>query len=308
MPWFAISDAAHNHPKIIAAKNAAFGLWVRCGSYAAQHLTDGIVPKGVPKSFDGTANQIAKLVEAGLWHAHGHGCPKCAQPEPGEFIMHDYLDYNPSKEVVEERRAREAAKKRRQRSGDDPQGKRTRFEAENDAFPARFEPDSENKNTPDFDESAGQGDVSPGDSPGPRARAFPSPPLPSPRGGAGRERTAGGSAREHGPPLSQIPADWQPSEKDLGAARADVDRLGPEAVAEATRKFIRHHTAKGTAAADFGPWWVTWLSRERSEPPHQGALLLPLPGGGTAQPGRMTRGQQAREGLARLLEQKTGEV
>lgn len=91
MPWFRIDDKAHSHPKLIKAGNAALGLWLRCGSYAAAHLTDGIVP-GVVAELYGTKPQAAKLVKAGLWHEHDHTCPDCAQPTPGDYVFHDFLD------------------------------------------------------------------------------------------------------------------------------------------------------------------------------------------------------------------------
>ncbi|MEU9065854.1 hypothetical protein AB0D60_03020 [Streptomyces sp. NPDC048306] len=118
MPWFVVDDSAHMHPKLLAATNAGLGLWLRCGSYAAQHLTDGIVPGVIAKMY-GTPGQIKKLVAAGLWHEHGHTCPhtKCQQPAPGDYYMHDYLDpYNPSRAEVENRRRREAEKKARYRA------------------------------------------------------------------------------------------------------------------------------------------------------------------------------------------------
>ncbi|MFD9212064.1 hypothetical protein ACFVY9_02890 [Streptomyces sp. NPDC059544] len=119
MPWFVVDDSAYAHPKFVIAGNAALGLWLRVGSYAAQHLTDGIVPGVIAKMY-GTPAQIRKLVAAGLWHEHGHTCPhpKCAQPAPGDYYMHDYLDpYNPSRREVEARRDRAAEKKRKQRAG-----------------------------------------------------------------------------------------------------------------------------------------------------------------------------------------------
>lgn len=92
MPWFRIDDKAHSHPKLIKAGNAALGLWLRCGSYAAQHLTDGIVP-GVVAELYGTKPQAAKLVKAGLWHEHGHCCPDgCPDPKPGDYAFHDFLE------------------------------------------------------------------------------------------------------------------------------------------------------------------------------------------------------------------------
>ncbi|KAJ3617294.1 hypothetical protein Zmor_008836 [Zophobas morio] len=105
------------HPKFVAAKNAALGLWVRAGGYAAQHLTDGIVPGAIAKMY-GTPGQVRKLVEVGLWHEHGHRCShaKCLQPGPGDYAIHDYLDYNPTRADVQARREREAEKKRRYRA------------------------------------------------------------------------------------------------------------------------------------------------------------------------------------------------
>ncbi|MEW1867009.1 hypothetical protein AB0420_02225 [Streptomyces caelestis] len=117
MPWFVIDDNSHMHPKFVAAKNAALGLWVRAGGYSAQHLTDGIVPGVIAKMY-GTPAQVRRLVEVGLWHEHGHTCPhpKCPSPQPGDYAIHDYLDYNPTRAQVQERRDREADKKRRYRA------------------------------------------------------------------------------------------------------------------------------------------------------------------------------------------------
>lgn len=91
MPWFKIDDSAHSHPKFIRAGNAALGLWLRCGSYSAQHLLEGFVPKNVVKPFGGTAAQIRKLLEAGLWHEAGHDCKRCSQPVDG-YMIHDFFE------------------------------------------------------------------------------------------------------------------------------------------------------------------------------------------------------------------------
>ncbi|MBO1417405.1 hypothetical protein J0670_22670, partial [Streptomyces sp. FH025] len=122
MPWFAVGDNTDDHPKILAAGNAATGLWVRCGAYASAHLTDGVIP-GAVAAKNGTATQIAKLLACGLWHEAGHACTRCPQPRRGDYVMHGYLDANPSRRQVQERRRRAAEKKRQQRnpppSGDD---------------------------------------------------------------------------------------------------------------------------------------------------------------------------------------------
>jgi hypothetical protein len=182
MPWFVVDDSAHSHPKMVKAGNAAVGLWMRCGSYAAQHLTDGIVPGDIARMY-GTPPQIAKLVKLRLWHPSEHACEGCQQPPAGDYVMHDYLTYNPTRKQVLDRRAKAADKKRRQRDGGGrPKGaserNRERFEEESDPNRMRIEDESDPIHRPLFDEEPGQSDVSPGDSLGTRARAFPTPPHP----------------------------------------------------------------------------------------------------------------------------------
>ncbi len=92
MPWFRLDDSFHSHPKVIAAGNEAIGLYVRCGTYAAEHLTDGFIPEHVALLY-GSAALADKLVRTKLWRR-----------ARGGWRMPDYLDYNPSKESVQAER------------------------------------------------------------------------------------------------------------------------------------------------------------------------------------------------------------
>lgn len=126
MPWFRIDDKAHSHPKLIKAGNAALGLWLRCGAYAAQHLTDGIIP-GVVAGLYGSKPQATKLVGAGLWHEHGHNCPHgCPDPAPGDYVFHDFLDdgrnTSRARHEAEKRKARDRQAKHRESTGSDGSG------------------------------------------------------------------------------------------------------------------------------------------------------------------------------------------
>jgi hypothetical protein len=304
MPWFVVDDNAHSHPKMIAAGNAALGLWLRCGAYAAQHLTDGIVPGVIAKMY-GSKPQIAKLVAAGLWHERGHSCrhPKCAQPAPGDFFIHDYLaPYNPSRAEVESKRERAAEKKRRQRAVQDPLPNRGGFADGPNENRGRFDDDSSTDRAPEYDDYAGQRAASPGDSSGTRARANPSPPLPSYEGGEGRESPAGGSRGRAA--LSQIAADWQPSDEDVRAAqlaRADGGReqLSAQQLDAVTRKFRQRMLDDQVRAAGFGGRWQQWAENERTEAA-PGGVVVPF----AQQP--MTKSQQQRAGLDRLRERLNG--
>lgn len=66
MPWFKIDDNLAFHHKVVAAGNAAIGLWARAGSWCAQNLTDGFVPDHMLARL-GTQTQVDKLVSVGLW-------------------------------------------------------------------------------------------------------------------------------------------------------------------------------------------------------------------------------------------------
>ena len=77
------------------------GLYVRCGTYAAQHLTDGYIRKDIALSI-GSPALADTLVKAKLWHR-----------TRGGWTIHDYLDYNPSREAVEKERQLKAERQKR---------------------------------------------------------------------------------------------------------------------------------------------------------------------------------------------------
>jgi hypothetical protein len=119
MPWFRLDDSFHSHPKVIAAGNEAIGLYVRCGTYAAEHLTDGFIPEDIavlygacdtgsrPNPGTGKPETLADtLVRTKLWRRSRSG-----------WRMRDYLDYNPSREAVENERKAATERQRRRREG-----------------------------------------------------------------------------------------------------------------------------------------------------------------------------------------------
>ena len=100
MAWFKLDDRFGNHPKVVKAGNSAVGLWVRCGTYSAEHLTDGHIPADVARMY-GTRKEIQALLTAGLWATNGDG----------GYVMPDYLDFNPSKEETMAKREAERIRK-----------------------------------------------------------------------------------------------------------------------------------------------------------------------------------------------------
>lgn len=116
MPWFKIDDGFHCHPKVLAAGTPAVGLYVRCGSWAAQQASDGIVPKQVARMY-GTPRMIKALIEAGLWHQKGHDCPACPELDANSYAIHEYLDRNPSRVDIEKERKAKSERQQKWREG-----------------------------------------------------------------------------------------------------------------------------------------------------------------------------------------------
>jgi hypothetical protein len=100
--WFKVDDAFWSHPKVIKAGNAAIGLWLRCGTYSNQHMTDGFISVAVARQL-GSAGLAARLVDAGLW---------TTVSEPCGYLMHDFADYQPTRATVLMRRESNAERQR----------------------------------------------------------------------------------------------------------------------------------------------------------------------------------------------------
>lgn len=103
--WFRLEDSFHQHPKVVIAGNAAVGLWVRCGTYSAQYLTDGHVPLEIAHAY-GRPREIGKLLEARLWTPNG---------DDG-FVIPDFLQFNPERAEVLRRRVAAAERQARHRA------------------------------------------------------------------------------------------------------------------------------------------------------------------------------------------------
>ena len=102
MAWTRIDDDFYSHPKIIEAGAEAVGFHVMAMSYCARYTLDGHVP---PAWFNQLAGKraravAAKLIEVGLWDDNGV-----------DWIIHDWLAYNPSRDQIAERRRKDSERK-----------------------------------------------------------------------------------------------------------------------------------------------------------------------------------------------------
>ena len=100
MPYAQIHTQALRHPKLLRLSDAAFRLWVAGLLYCQEHLTDGLIPRFCPCCMRHTRRLVDELTAARLWHE-----------SPKGFEVHDYLEWNDSRQVVEGRRRRWREKK-----------------------------------------------------------------------------------------------------------------------------------------------------------------------------------------------------
>lgn len=99
MTWVKVDDSFPRHPKVIGLPAAVKWSYVEALCYCAQYLTDGAFPPGIVPDKD-----VRSLIEVGLVDL----------ADGGSFAVHDYLEYNPSRESVQSKskKNRSAARKR----------------------------------------------------------------------------------------------------------------------------------------------------------------------------------------------------
>lgn len=104
MPWVRLDEQFAQHPKIKRAGPEGMALHVAALCYCNQYLTDGDLPAEVARTLIdfGSARKAEaiaqRLVEVGLW-----------EPAADGYLIHDYLDYQPSKQTVLQERAKKQA-------------------------------------------------------------------------------------------------------------------------------------------------------------------------------------------------------
>lgn len=110
MPFIRLSDNYIDNPKIVALSEGSFCLWHEGMAYARKHQTDGIITFNAMKAFrfytKGREKQLSTPYTDGanpLW---------ALIPATG-YKIHDYLDWNLSREEEQSERSATAARVRR---------------------------------------------------------------------------------------------------------------------------------------------------------------------------------------------------
>jgi hypothetical protein len=124
VPWVRFDDQYPIHRKVAGLSDRAFRLHAEAIFWCARNLTDGhILPADLPQIGRRFAagkrsmkTQVAELLCGGNWHLADEDCPsgKCPAPMDGDgWVIHDYLDYQPSAERVRQERDAKSARQQR---------------------------------------------------------------------------------------------------------------------------------------------------------------------------------------------------
>lgn len=114
MGWVRVSDDFYDHDRFAEIGPLGIAVWITGLAYCNRNLTDGRIPKRAAQRlmhiegigvYEGTysgrdaevSDGIAELVDAELWLDRGR-----------DYLVRDYLDYQPSRDEVEEQRRKNA--------------------------------------------------------------------------------------------------------------------------------------------------------------------------------------------------------
>lgn len=105
MTWVRKDDQMPINRKVAALSDAAYRLDDEAICWASRNTTDGRIPADEfgEISKRATPKNAAELVRRNRWHrASDPPCPSayCADPGPDGWVIHDYLEYNPSRDQV----------------------------------------------------------------------------------------------------------------------------------------------------------------------------------------------------------------
>lgn len=117
MTWVRKDDQMPIHRKVAPLSDAAYRLNDEAICWSSRNLTDGRIAAAELSDISkrGRAKTAAELVARQLWHPADYRCDgeQCPPPGPDGWVIHDYWEYQPSRErVLADRRAAAARQKR----------------------------------------------------------------------------------------------------------------------------------------------------------------------------------------------------
>jgi hypothetical protein len=294
MPWVKLDDRFPSHRKIALLSDRAFRLHISALCWCSENLTDGRISDReltLVAHIRGLKATAMQLEDAGVWDRTDDG-----------WVIHDFLDYNPSREqVIAERKknAERQEKFRRRKNGkpvppDGPSAPnnggsngvtRDAETRDGDTSAARRRHDGDTTATPRRSVSETEPQVT--EIRNGITNGAPSRPVPTPT--PSMADVGGEGAGSEAPDLDHLAP--SPIEID-GFQLTDTMRRWVAAtypsldIEHATAQFVSHYRSTGTRRKSWPDAWQKWIrddakrAADRATRPTQGAFLVPLPGGG----------------------------
>lgn len=126
MSWFKVDDSFPQHRKVLMIPRkhrlACIGLWMSGAAWCSRHLSDGLLDKFLIEELGGTGEQAGWLVEVGLWI-----------DKSDQVLFHDWSDYQTTRAQVDEKKAKDAERKRKAREAYDAKRARSRASVQEDS-------------------------------------------------------------------------------------------------------------------------------------------------------------------------------
>ncbi|QFP94213.1 hypothetical protein SEA_JOIEB_76 [Mycobacterium phage JoieB] len=277
MGWVRLSDDFYDNGKLSEVNPLCISLYLAAIAWCNRNLSDGQIPRSRIQGlldFDGIAinvepgtvvpeepsglvfDLIEMLVQAGLIHESGHDCDGqyCRGIDPGNrrYLIHDYLQFQPSKKDVEEKRvanAKRVAEWRERRKK--PDGNAVTSDITNDV-----------RN----DVSNGPVTTPPNPTPNPSISTHQSSSLTLVEGSGETPAKAGAATAKKKSRGSRLPEGWVPSDETINAM---LDELGcdKQELVREHRSFTDYWLAapgqKGVKL-DWDATWRNWMRRAAS--------------------------------------------
>lgn len=109
--WFRLEVGTFSNVKIATLRERkrfeSIALWIDALAYSVENLTDGYIPRWLPRRHGFRKAAIQPLIDLELWH-EANPIPDMQLQGYDGWLIHDFLSYQPSKEhwetVAEQRR------------------------------------------------------------------------------------------------------------------------------------------------------------------------------------------------------------
>lgn len=124
MTWAKLDDKFIRHPKVFGLSDGAFRLHISGIVYACEFETDGQIDAGLLRMLTRNESLVDELVAARLWDTVAGG-----------WEIHDFLDWNPSKATLHEKRVQAKKRMNSVRTKGEPRENKSRTAREQRANP-----------------------------------------------------------------------------------------------------------------------------------------------------------------------------